>query len=497
MKGLVEDDNCDDWMKSSSPCHDKNDAHSSSSRCVVKQFLKTRFVKRCGAPVRFKKSCISKKDLKSRLQNMSQSETQSAILLTREDKMTKSARTCHLSRLRAWSRAVSPEADFPVTPQSLEKGISKLRVSGYKPKYVMQIMWAVKKHQRLHHSWSGALQSECKELERALKRGNASDEHTAFDVPFLMSSITERREPLSSGGPLWPALSLGVMARWTLREIECPSFSCLDAEVNLSTRTSALIFNGQKNSQGVERIELSCMRPLGDRCNYSIACPSCTLRAYRTHVIQHHAFLQGKDLSTEDLAKVPLFTSETGLAVQKSAMVDTIRLAASSAGLAVKSSENVFLYGGHSLRRSGIRAMAEAGLSRPAIVNASRHLTKSTEAYLERCMTEAAGRVALSLNAAIERTPLVKPYSNDVKCVVSSIRSTLQFHKAYRFVLYSMGKTHILKCRGDYNAPCGFHFASNPWCKLSTSLPEHRSNDLCSSCFSGYHASLTPGQWYK
>ena len=108
----------------------------------------------------------------------------------------------------------------------------------------------------------------------------------------------------------------------------------------------------------------------------------------------------------------PLFPNRFGTASSKYNFVEMINVAVSQSGLPIASLDGTPLFGGQSLRRTGIRDLARARISKPGIVAISRHLSAAYEQYLDKCYAESATEVGDALGKHFKSLEKVVPYDD-------------------------------------------------------------------------------------
>ncbi len=459
----------------------------------LQEFKASRIRVRKDVPIRFKPRKVAKDLLRSSAASLQGTSLDEAIEITNDDKMAKSSRVCSRSRLKTWFE-VTKAPTHEVTSELLQLAASRMRVAGYAPAYVILVLVTAKmNHRAKGFIWSYLLKSELKALERSLNRGSLKPMHATFDLPFVIGAVGPHAKPLCDGGFVYPALGLAAMARWCLREVETPSISLAHVSVSRHLRLACIEFSNQKNGEH-EAVTLGCCQPVNSLCELSICCPCCSLLLFRDMVLEHHSRILQRVVQPREFINLPLFADSLGQVCSKAHVIDTINAAAAAAGLDLLTAAGARKYTGHTMRRIGLRALAVAGLSKPAITSISRHLSSAYEAYLDRCLAESGQQIARALGKSIKECPPVSPYAADVSIVSWRPQNAPAFHGFTKFVINKderSGKIHGVRAHSDYETPCKYKFAFSPQVEFASELPSHSCRNICQRCMPAYFALLS------
>ena len=240
---------------------------------------------------------------------------------------------------------------FPLTPDSVEAVGALLKRGGYRAA-ASYCSAAKDRHLAMGFKWSVFLDRSVSRVVRSVTRGIGPPRQSAeLDV----QSLTKLELPLVSslsGAPLGlkTALLTGVM--WCLREIEL-SHIRVDA---VTLEESSLKVTIKLPTSKTDPTGTGASRSCGCLCaahGMSHPCPFYLLQAHRAFLVSFFGELD---------PWMPFFPTAQKQLVSKVAMVNCIVDVAAKLGLSVLDADNAQRFGGHSLRVTGARWLAELGL---------------------------------------------------------------------------------------------------------------------------------------
>ena len=240
----------------------------------------------------------------------------------------------------------------------------------------------------------------CKRASRATRRGRGPAKQSQHLDLERFRELPSTWNPWSANGPVWPKRALSVSSRWLLRELELAHLKvghCCDKSPSAADLIMEIFLPVSK----ADITALGAFRRLGCSCNENCTdidiCPYHAVSAQIAWLKEQHFAL-----SPEDFADLSLFPTCNGDIPAKSAVVQTIRHAASLLGERLQLESGAERYGGHTPRATGAVFYAQAGVDTWRIQSLGRWGSDAIKGYLRG--SHISGLASISQEASLAKS---------------------------------------------------------------------------------------------
>ena len=312
----------------------------------------------------------------------SEQTKQEALEALRTDMSAASGRASACSLWTTWSRLHAlwfQEADqvLPITPDKLLAVAACFKKGGYRA-YPLYLSKAKEHHVAAGHRWDEQLELMARKTTASVTRGVGVTRQSApFDFALALKVISEGRVPPVAGAPVgWSGLVV-VATFFVMREIEVAFARA--AHVTLCSQTSKATLAlpvSKKDPQAV-----GCAR------SWDCICKSASSHQGPRPDCPYHALMGQLGLLCQQFGEplpegLPLFPTECGGTVAKTAVVAMLEATVLAYGAPVVGPSGARLYGGHSFRVTGAQKLSALGVDTTKIMVLARWAGESVLRYI-------------------------------------------------------------------------------------------------------------------
>jgi hypothetical protein len=244
---------------------------------------------------------------------------------------------------------------LPLTPEKIYAICSMLREGGYRAtdNYLARAKdW----HVGQGHAWSEFLGRACRRARRAANRGiGPARQSAALDLEeAFIASRDLTGAPLCRGGPIGTRHLLVCGSFWMMRELELSCAQVKHLVINREELTVSWSLPASKTD----------VKALGKVRSWGCVCAGVKTLPCPAHAVLEQLSLLADTFGPAKVeqGELPLFPSRAGCFVEKRHVVASIEAVAKLVGEPLEDSRGVRRFGGHSLRVTGARTLAELGI---------------------------------------------------------------------------------------------------------------------------------------
>jgi len=242
---------------------------------------------------------------------------------------------------------------FPLVPEMIARIAALMKLDGFRS-FGNYLAWAKSVHISGGNPWTQFLDLEAKHGNRSVNRGlGVARQSASFDLVAL-AALGDNGPVCGAGSPLFPKELSIIGALWILREIEVAWASFKDVTINEDELTVNWFLPVSK----VDTRAKACDRSWGCICDSYPpgVCPYHVMHKYRGNLL---AYFEDKE---HDVYEGPLFPDTEGKVIKKANIVAALEAVVCKTGERLTNSTGQRRYGGHSMRVTGSRWWAMAGL---------------------------------------------------------------------------------------------------------------------------------------
>ncbi len=441
----------------------------------------------------------SAKQKKSLARNLVGLELQRAKRFFQGDLIKLCSKAAYESRLRTCQGLCRDDCGvclelLPLTQEKVTLICARLKEAAYKS--ADRYLGAYKLHHDLEREdlpFSKGMSLFYARALRSLRLGmGAKKRASTFDVRAVARIASTVRSVASTApcvkrGPFAPLNSLIAATCFALREVESSSLGLWHFLLNFLLRVVSVTFVDAKTSLFLQDIKQGCSDP-GKRdvpCTLASVCPFCSMARLVQAATDLH---RSRGVSEDDLLDQPLFPAADGSPVGPWPWLESLRAVVACAGSRMIDATGDQVFTRHSLRRSSLKMLVDAGATIRQTTAISRHTGASVLDYLSGTDAVDTTVVAALLNKKFLPSSVLPVCPDAVKMSMRPMDRwrCIEFHEPYKYFVVNTktDKIHGVLDLSQIKTRCGFLFACCPFTDILEVLDKDtKIQALCGSCF--------------